>query len=103
MSASFDRPSVKGFKEFGPAAGAAPLQDVALKVRIHQRLLDVLNLSMLERASRDGLRSEIRSVVQQMLAEEKRLLTPAQTDQLIEDVLDELLGLGPLEPLLKDD
>ena len=39
----------------------------------------------------------------QLLAQESRLLTSAQTDQLIEDVLDELLGLGPLEPLLKDD
>ena len=39
----------------------------------------------------------------ELLAEEKRLLTPSQTDQLIDDVLDELLGLGPLEPLLKDD
>ena len=82
----------------------ASLSDsVALAVRIHQRLLDVLNLSALERTSRENLRMEIRAPVTQMLAEEKRLLTPAQTDQVIEDVLDELLGLGPLEPLLKDD
>ena len=104
MSAPFDRPPAKkGFREFGPPAASAPFQDVALKVRIHQGLLDVLNLSMLERTSRDALRTEIRGVVQQMLTEEKRLLTGAQTDQLVEDVLDELLGLGPLEPLLKDD
>jgi pilus assembly protein CpaF len=77
--------------------------DVALKVRIHQRLLDLLNLSLLDRAPREALRPEIRGVVVQLLSEEKRLLTPTQTDQLIEDVLDELLGLGPLEPLLKDD
>jgi pilus assembly protein CpaF len=77
--------------------------DIGLRVRIHQRLLDMLNLSALERASRESLRIEIRSSVAQLLAEEKRLLTPAQTDQLLEDVLDELLGLGPLEPLLKDD
>jgi pilus assembly protein CpaF len=75
---------------------------VALAVRIHQRLLDILNLSALERTSRDNLRHEVRPLVIQLLAEEKRLLTPAQTDLLIEDVLDELLGLGPLEPLLKD-
>jgi pilus assembly protein CpaF len=66
-------------------------------------LLDLLNLSLLDRAPREALRPEIRGVVVQLLSEEKRLLTPAQTDQLIEDVLDELLGLGPLEPLLKDD
>ncbi len=72
-------------------------------VRIHERLLDLLNLSVLEKTPRESLRSEIRVVVSQLLQQEKRLLTPSQTEQLTEDVLDELLGLGPLEPLLKDD
>jgi len=75
----------------------------ALRLRIHQQLLEILNLSLLERASRDSLRQEIRGVVGQLVAQEKRLLTSFQIDQLIEDVLDELLGLGPIEPLLKDD
>jgi pilus assembly protein CpaF len=75
----------------------------ALKVRIHQRLLDILNLGVLDKTPREALRVEIRGAVGQLLAEEKRLFTPTQTDQLIEDVLDELLGLGPLEPLLKDE
>jgi pilus assembly protein CpaF len=75
----------------------------SLKVRIHQRLLDILNLSLLDKTPREALRIEIRGAVSQLLAEERRLLTLPQTDQLIDDVLDELLGLGPLEPLLKDD
>jgi pilus assembly protein CpaF len=91
-------PAAPGF-----GATATHLADVALKVRIHQRLLDLLNLSLLDRTPREALRPEIRGVVLQLLTEEKRLLTPAQSDQLVEDVLDELLGLGPLEPLLKDD
>jgi pilus assembly protein CpaF len=74
-----------------------------LKVRLHQRLLDILNLSIIETAPREQLRSEIRNEVRNMLAEEKRLLSLPQVDQLVEDILDELLGLGPLEPLLKDD
>jgi pilus assembly protein CpaF len=102
MSAGFQKSSVPAYKDFG-SPSAVRFQDVALKVRIHQRLLELLNLSMLDRTPRETLRAEIRGVVSQLLAEEKRLLTPAQTDQLIEDVLDELLGLGPLEPLLKDD
>jgi pilus assembly protein CpaF len=77
--------------------------DIGLRVRIHQALLDMLNLGVLERASREALRIEIRGPVVQLLNDDKRLLTAPQTDQLIEDVLDELLGLGPLEPLLKDD
>ena len=84
-----------------PATG--PEEAIALKVRIHQHLLDLLNLSMLDRTPRDQLRLEIRGVVGQLLLDEKRFLTSNQTDQLIDDVLDELLGLGPLEPLLKDE
>src|SRR3974390_1482431 len=75
----------------------------ALRLRIHQQLLEILNLSLLERASRDSLRQEIRGVVGQLVAQEKRLLTSFQIDQLIEDVRDEFLGFGPIEPLLKDD
>jgi len=84
--------------------GPAQIEDgIALRLRIHERLLDLLNLSVLEKTPRENLRSEIRIVVAQFLQQEKRLLTPTQTEQLTEDVLDELLGLGPLEPLLKDD
>ncbi len=90
----------------GDASGAANAQiegATALKVRLHRRLLDVLNLSVLDRTPRENLRLEIRGAVIQLLADERRLLTPQQTDQLIDDILDEILGLGPLEPLLKDD
>ena len=81
-----------------------PIEDAtALKVRIHQRLIDILNLSLLEKTPRETLRQEIRGAVGALLADEKRVLSFAQLDQLIDDVLDELLGLGPLEPLLKDD
>ena len=95
-----------------PAPGAAgssiptiaPIEGAtALKVRIHQRLIELLNLSLLDKTPRETLRLEIRGAVSGLLAEEKRILSLSQTDRLIEDVLDELLGLGPLEPLLKDD
>jgi pilus assembly protein CpaF len=89
-----------GVIEFNEAVGA---DLVALKVGIHQRLIDLLNLSVLERMPRETLHQEIRGVVVQLLSEQKRFLPVAQTDRLVNDVLDELLGLGPLEPLLKDD
>jgi pilus assembly protein CpaF len=87
-----------------PAATPAVAAESALdlKVRLHQRLLDVLNLSAIERTPREHLRTEIRGEVRNMLSEEKRLLSLPQIDQLVEDILDELLGLGPLETLLKD-
>ena len=75
----------------------------ALKSRLHAKLLDVLNLGLIDRTPRDTLRHEILGAVFEMLAEEKRLLTPYQVDRLTDDVLDEILGLGPLEPLLKDE
>ena len=87
-----------------PGPHLAPIDGAtALKVRIHQRLLELLNLSVLDKTPREALRLEIRGAVSALLAEEKRILSLGQTDQLVEDVLDELLGLGPLEPLLKDE
>jgi len=84
--------------------GSLAIEDAtALRLKIHERLLDLLNLSLLDKMPREALRAEIRGVVGQMLLQEKRLLTVSQLDQLVEDVLDELLGLGPLEPLLKDE
>jgi pilus assembly protein CpaF len=87
------------------AGGRAPaIEDgTALRLKIHERLLELLNLSLLDKTPRTALRVEIGGVVGQLLLQDKRLLTPRQIDQLIDDVLDELLGLGPLEPLLKDD
>jgi pilus assembly protein CpaF len=90
--------AVLGATQPTPIEGAT-----ALKVRIHQRLIELLNLSLLDKTPRESLRLEIRGAVSALLADEKRILNLSQTDQLIEDVLDELLGLGPLEPLLKDD
>jgi pilus assembly protein CpaF len=88
----------------GGAAGHTPIEGAtALKVRIHQRLIELLNLNLLDKTPRETLRLEIRGAVSALLAEEKRILTLGQTDRLIDDVLDELLGLGPLEPLLKDE
>ena len=84
--------------------GLPAIEDAtALRLRIHERLLDLLNLSLLDKTPRDALRVEIRGVVGQLLLQDKRLLTVGQIDQLVDDVLDELLGLGPLEPLLKDE
>ena len=96
-------PAPRGMKPV-TASTVAPIEGAtALKVRIHQRLIELLNLGLLDKTPRETLRLEIRGAVTGLLTEEKRVLGLGQTDQLIEDVLDELLGLGPLEPLLKDE
>jgi pilus assembly protein CpaF len=73
-----------------------------LKVELHQRLLDQINLSALDTMTPDQIRTEIGDIVQDQLALQKHALNLNERRQLVSDVLDELLGLGPIEPLLKD-
>lgn len=73
-----------------------------LKVDLHQRLLDLINLPALETMSREQVTEEIGELVQEQLALQRHALNYGERRKLVDDVLDELLGLGPLEPLLKD-
>ena len=85
-------------------AGAFATRDAKteLKVELHQRLLDLINLSALEQMSREQIESEVGDIVAEELAKQNHALNQVERKQLVADVLDELLGLGPLEPLLKD-
>ena len=74
-----------------------------LKVELHKKLLDLINLSALDTMSRAQVQAEIGDIVHEQLAQQKHALNQKERMQLVEDVLDELLGLGPLEPLLKDE
>ena len=73
-----------------------------LKVELHQRLLDLINLSALETSSRAQIEDEVGAIILEELGKQRHALNNAERKQLVSDVLDELLGLGPLEPLLKD-
>src|SRR2546423_4166397 len=85
-------------------AGAFAKRDkhTELKVELHQRLLDVINLQALDQMSREQIEAEVGDIVREELAKQNHALNHAERKQLVGDVLDELLGLGPLEPLLKD-
>ena len=85
-------------------AGAFAKRDTHtdLKVELHQRLLDLINLSALDKMSREQIQAEVGDIVHEELAKQNQALNQAERKQLVGDVLDELLGLGPLEPLLKD-
>jgi len=76
----------------------------ALKGRIHQDLLNRLNLDRLTKVSRAEAEPEVRTVVRDMLDRESQRmpLSFGERESLIGDVLNELFGLGPLEALLKD-
>ncbi len=77
-------------------------QYTELKMVLHQRLLDMINLSVIDRMEPEEFRREIGEMVRELLLEENRPLNMSERTQLVDDILDELLGLGPLEPLLKD-
>ncbi len=74
-----------------------------LKVNIHQQLLDRVNLSLLDKLPRERITEEVSQIVGEILAEEGEALNKVERTTLTNDIVDELLGLGPLEPLLKDE
>ena len=74
-----------------------------LKVELHKRLLDNLNLSALESATEADLRQEIVSISAEALEEMSVVLNKDERQTLVQDLYDEVMGLGPLEPLLKDE
>jgi pilus assembly protein CpaF len=87
----------------GDAGAFAPNElHTDLKVELHQRLLGLINLSALEKMSRAQIEEEVGDIVLEELDKQRHALNHAERKQLVDDVLDELLGLGPIEPLLKD-
>ncbi|NIY80669.1 CpaF family protein [Celeribacter sp. HF31] len=74
-----------------------------IKVEMHKRLLEDLNLSALETAAEKDLRSEISDITAEFLADQGLVLNRDERITLNQDLYDEVRGLGPLEPLLKDE
>jgi pilus assembly protein CpaF len=95
----------------GPATGSGPRHAateaghadlLAIKSHIHRRLLERLNLSNLDRLDRDEVMETIRTLVRELLSAEAIPLNLDERDELIRQVLDEIFGLGPLQPLMDD-
>jgi pilus assembly protein CpaF len=72
------------------------------KLKIHDRLLKVMDLSLIGTVDEERARSEIREIVQRLFAEESAPLSLDQRRQIVKEIEDEVMGLGPLEPLLAD-
>jgi pilus assembly protein CpaF len=99
------RPPVEGN---GHAAGLVPPKpgqerNLRLKVTIHRELLDKINLAALEQMTREQIRKDIGQIVAELLQSQGEPLNAHEREELVDEVMDELLGLGPIEPLLKDD
>jgi pilus assembly protein CpaF len=82
------------------ATGTHYFQQV--KGRVHRRLIERLNLSNLERVSREQVVEAIRKVVHDLISQEMVALNFDEREALVSQVLDEIFGLGPLEPLIQD-
>jgi pilus assembly protein CpaF len=77
-------------------------QELEWKQKITDKLLDVLDLSLIESIGEEKARIEIREVVNRLLAEESAPLSLRQRQSVIKLIEDDVMGLGPLEPLLAD-
>jgi pilus assembly protein CpaF len=73
-----------------------------LKFALHRKLLERINLDALAGIEEDRIRGEVRQAVLAMMAEQPNLLTAGEQQQISEEVLHEVFGLGPIEPLLAD-
>src|SRR4029078_9351602 len=73
-----------------------------MRVKIHQKLVERLNVQNLRSMPIHVVRQEVRTLIRELYQSEKGLLSSAEQSKLMDDVMDETFGLGPLEGLLKD-
>ncbi len=73
-----------------------------LKARIHRKLINRIDLEKLSKLEPDVAREEVRKVLATLLDEENLAINGSERDSITTDVLNEIFGLGPLEPLLAD-
>ena len=73
-----------------------------VKHAIHRRLVEEINLAALDALEVDEARPEVAKIINAFLAEDKIALNESERAELVEEIMDELKGLGPIEPLMKD-
>ena len=73
-----------------------------LKLQLHEKLIDEINYDILRTVDTDEVRDQLRRGAEQLCNLHSDLLTQAERDQLIDELVNETLGLGPLEPLMRD-
>ena len=82
---------------------AAKAELLRTKLRIHSQLLDTLDLGSLDLLDPDNIRDEIELKVTEMVRAEKMRMNRDEVKTFAASIIDEMIGLGPLEPLLADD
>ena len=98
-------PEPDSAREQPPADSSNPLLSDKLldaKVRLHRRLIEEINLSALEKLPEEEMRQQIQQLVTQYIIVERLALNAQELAEFVNEILNEMTGLGPLEPLLKD-
>ena len=85
-----------------PPAKEEEQQFQRIKAELHERLIGSLNLSMVRTVDPDWLREELRRGAEELCRSHAELLSQADRESLVEELVYETLGLGPLEPLMRD-
>jgi len=89
-----------GWKLHEPPAARDAYQE--LKSRVHHRLIEKLDLSNIDALTREQLYNQVKVVLEDIVKTETLPLSRADRERLVEEVVHETLGLGPIEPLLAD-
>ncbi|HTS46451.1 MAG TPA: CpaF family protein [Bryobacteraceae bacterium] len=89
-------------KSSGKAKAALKPEYQELKFTLHRKLVDKINLEALAAIDNQRVRSEVRQALISLIDAEPTLLSSLEKQQICDEVLDEVFGLGPLEPLLQD-
>src|ERR1700691_1721910 len=89
-------------KKAGKRKGPLKPENPELKFPLHRKLVDKINLEALATIDNQRVRAEVRQAVISLIDAEPTLLSSLEKQQISDEVLDEVFGLGPLEPLLQD-
>jgi pilus assembly protein CpaF len=89
-------------RQHQPVAAAAQQAYAELKKTMHQMILDRIDLERLKRLTSEQFKHELALLVQRIIEEERIVLNQQERHHLVLDIQHEMLGFGPLEPLLND-
>ncbi len=83
-----------------PSSGADRWFEI--RSQVHLKLLNTLSPEQMKSLNKEGIRAQIAQIVERLVSEEDIPMTVAERDKVVEEIQDEVFGLGPLEQLLKD-
>src|SRR6266542_2734083 len=85
-----------------PRPGSGADRWFELKSQVHQKLVNSLTPEQLKNLNKDSVRGQVGTVVEKLILDESLPMTMGEREKLIEEILDEVFYLGPLDNLLKD-